>query len=176
MLQLGSCRDSQFINWHCHILPLSKCLTQNSILPPPPSQVAKMIEVLLGQYTIATLGRYSKMALGQFSFLENLVDIENWYRPNNNTVIYPISPKYCINIGLILSCPLKEHWLITQFLILKSQYWLDTQKYHWANMHFWKIMLILEKYIAPIIVLSFSQLQLKRSCFSYIFFDNSDSK
>ena len=108
--------------------------------------------------------------------MENSVDIENWYRPNNNSVIYPISPEYCINVDLILSFSLKEHWLNTQFLILKSQYWLDTQKYHWANIHFWKIRLILEKYIDQIIVLSFSKLQLKRSCFSYIFFDNSDSK
>ena len=123
------------------------------------SQVAKIIDLLLGQYTITILGRYSKMALGQYSFLENSVDIGNWYRPNNNIVIYPISPEYCVNIDFILSCPLKEHWLDTQFLILRSQYWLDTQKYHRGNIHFWKIRLILEKYIDPIIVLSFSKLR-----------------
>ena len=41
------------------------------------SQVANIIDLLLGQYTIAILGRYSKMALGQYSFLENSVDIGN---------------------------------------------------------------------------------------------------
>ena len=116
------------------------------------------------------------MALGQYSFLETSLDIGNWYRPNNNIVIYPISSEYCVNIDLILSCPLKEHWLNTQFLILKYQYWLDTQKYHWANIHFLKIRLILEEYIDPIIVLLFSKLQLKRSCVSYIFFGNSEYK
>ena len=124
------------------------------------AQVAKIIDQLLGQYTITILGRYSKMALGQYSFLENSVDIGYWYRPNNGIVIYPISPEYCVNIDFILSCPLKEHWLDTLFLILKSQYWLDTQKYHRTNIHFWKIRLILEKYIDPIIVLSFSKLRL----------------
>ena len=127
---------------------------------PVHTQVAKIIDLLLGQYTVTILGRYSKMALGQYSFLENSVDIENYYRLNNNIVIYPISPEYCANIDLILSCPLKEHWLDTQFLMLKSQYWLDTQQYQQANIHFWKIRLILEKYIDPIIVLSFSKLRL----------------
>ena len=142
-----------------------------------PSQVAKIIALLLGQYTISILGRYSKMELEQYSFLENSVDIGNWYRPNNNIVIYPISPEYCVNIDLVLSCLLKEHWLNTQFLMLKSQHWLDTQKYRWANIHFWKIRLILEKYIDPIIELSFSKLRLYRSCLSYIyFFGDSDSK
>ena len=129
------------------------------------TQAAKIIDLLLWQYIISILGRYSKMALGQYSFLENSVDIESWYRPNNIIVIYPISPEYCVNIDLILSGPLNDHWLNTQFLILKSQYWLDTQKCHWANIHFWNIRLILEKYIDPIIVLSFRKGQLKRSCF-----------
>ena len=115
---------------------------------------------IIGQYTFTILGRYSKMALGQYSFLENSVDIGNWYRPNNNIVIYPISPEYCVNIDFILSCPLKEYYLDTQFLILESRYWLDTQKYHRANIHFWKIRLILEIYIDPKIVLSFSKLRL----------------
>ena len=75
-----------------------------------------------------------------------------------------------VSIDFILSCPLKEHRFNIQFLILRSQYWLDTQKYHWANIHFWKIRLVLEKYIDSIIVLSFSKLQIKRSCFSYIIF------
>ena len=41
------------------------------------AQVAKIIDLLLGQYTITILGRYSKMALGKYSFLENSVDIGN---------------------------------------------------------------------------------------------------
>ena len=128
-------------------------LFEFDITASKPTQIANTIDLLLGQYTISILGRYSKMALGQYSFLKNSVDIGNWYRPDNNIVIYPISPEYCVNIDLILSCPLKEHWLNTQFLILRSQYWLDTQKYHWANIHFWKIRLILEKYFDPIRVL-----------------------
>ena len=129
-----------------------------------------MIDLLLGQYTISILSRYSKMASGQYSFLENSVDIGNRHRLNNNIVIYLISPEHCVNIDLILSCPLKEHWLNTQFLILRSQYWLDIQKYRWANIHFSKIRLILENNIDPTIGLSFSILQFKRSNFSYIIF------
>ena len=129
------------------------------------THVAKIIDLLLSQYTISILTRYSKMTLGQYSILKNWVDIENWYWPNTNIVISSISTDYCVNINLILSDSLSEHCLNTQFLILRSQYWLYVQKYRWVNAHFRKIKLILKKYIYPIIVLSFSQLQWKKNCF-----------
>ena len=126
----------------------------------------KLIDQLLSQCTTWILVRYLKMTLGQCSFLENLVDIGNWYWHNNNIVISQISTCYFVNIDLILSYSLWEHSLNSQFLLLRSQYWLNVQKYLWVNIQFWKIRLILEKYIDPIIVLSFSQLQLKRAVFS----------
>ena len=79
------------------------------------------------------IGQIFKNGIGAILIFGKLVDIGIWYRPNNNIVIYPRSPEYFVNIDLILSCSLKEHWLNNQFLILKSPYWLDTQKYQWVN-------------------------------------------
>ena len=127
------------------------------------SQVTKIIDQLLGQYTISILYRYSEMTLSQYSFLENFVDIGNYIDP----LILSLTQYQLIILSILtlLSCSIKEHWLNTQFLSLVFQYWLDIHKYFWDNIHFWKFRSILEKYIGSIIVLSWSTLYICSSEF-----------
>ena len=125
------------------------------------TQVAKIIDLLLGQYTTSILVRRSNRTLRQYSFLENSVDIGKIHWSQYQVVI----------VFILIYNELFSEILLTQYSISDIQMSIMTRylKYHCPTTHFWKIRLILEKYINPIIILyHWPNQDFKKLVFSYV--------
>ena len=84
-----------------------------------PSQVAKIVDLLLGQYTISMWAEYC----GNAHFWKIPFDIQKVYI--DPIIILSLSQYQLIIVSILTLYSLfsKEYWLNAHFLILKFQYW-----------------------------------------------------